>query len=109
MFCSNHTCVHNSLFCVYVVDSAIDFISPHILFFQKLERALSLVGVSVSAWYEELPRSLRTANIPRGPGLARTLSQFYRATGRCLACDVVCVGRLCDSCARDLPSATVRE
>lgn len=76
-----------------------------------LDRCFNLLGVSVSSWYEELPRTSRLGNAfaagsatahgfalsSRGKTQLGTISQYYQSH-HCVVCDELTQGLICVKC-----------
>ncbi|EDV19123.1 uncharacterized protein TRIADDRAFT_34116 [Trichoplax adhaerens] len=68
-----------------------------------LNRIFSLIGVDTNAWYNELPRSLRSAAfVPQSNDLIQkaTISQYFNSL-RCPICEIVTNHGICCKCQSD--------
>ncbi|XP_064595699.1 uncharacterized protein LOC135462216 [Liolophura sinensis] len=73
-----------------------------------LDRFLSLLGVNVFTWYQEMPRIVKVIPASSGSGENKkgTISQYFSVTN-CPVCDEQTKEPLCPQCRRDPQTVTV--
>ncbi|KAF6039856.1 REV3L [Bugula neritina] len=71
-----------------------------------LHRALSVLGVNVQSWFEELPKVYKIDGDDPSKSTKSTLSQYFRSA-KCLVCESGCQANVCRKCLTAGSQATV--
>jgi DNA polymerase zeta len=75
-----------------------------------LSRMLSLLGVNVASWFNEMPKYLREFRPPKieNKSVQRTRIDQYYLSQKCPICDSLAkAGELCDSCKNDKQTSSL--
>ena len=65
-----------------------------------LDRALSILGIDVFKWYNELPKVHRIQSVAKGLNRKGTIGQYFSSL-HCPLCDKVSADEICPDCSKN--------